>query len=289
MIMADAAGRELPLHRSGAQRRRARDLPDQRAEFEAQLDELGRSFEFVSRADLLSAVREGVALPDRACLVTFDDDLLAALESELVREGVDVASVALEQATAMYRYDSPEAASVKYLLNVALGPTRPEPVDQVFAERFSEAELCDRLYATAEQVAELEALGALGAHSHTDRPLGVLEPAEARHDLERGADVLHRISGSRPRLVSYPYGTVGAVGAVSAAVADDAAAAGFEVGMTLERAFNETLDQTLLLARLDTNDAPGGRAPLFSVNGGAIAIREGLTSDRARYLDEETA
>lgn len=267
MIMADAAGRELPLHRSGAQRRRARDLPDQRAEFEAQLDELGRSFEFVSRADLLSAVREGVALPDRACLVTFDDDLLAALESELVREGVDVASVALEQATAMYRYDSPEAASVKYLLNVALGPTRPEPVDQVFAERFSEAELCDRLYATAEQVAELE----------------------ARHDLERGADVLHRISGSRPRLVSYPYGTVGAVGAVSAAVADDAAAAGFEVGMTLERAFNETLDQTLLLARLDTNDAPGGRAPLFSVNGGAIAIREGLTSDRARYLDEETA
>lgn len=44
-------------------------------QLEDQLVELGRFFEFISGADLVEAVVDGVALPDHACLVTFDDGL----------------------------------------------------------------------------------------------------------------------------------------------------------------------------------------------------------------------
>jgi peptidoglycan/xylan/chitin deacetylase (PgdA/CDA1 family) len=302
-------------------------------DFGAQLDELGRTFEFVSRSDLLAAVGGGVSLPERACLITFDDglrqqvelalplleergipaiffvcgepldhprvlfvhkvhqlrdcmtdaELREALADELAEEGIDPASISPELAAATYRYDTPEAAALKYLLNVVLGPSRPEPIDRMFSERFSEAELAEELYVSREHVVQLEAVDALGAHAYTHRPLAVLEPNAARDDLERGAGVLESITGRRPRAISYPYGVAAAVNATVAAAAGES---GYAFGVTMERAFNTTLDQPLLLARLDANDAPGGRSPLFSVNGDGIVVRDGMTAGRSRYLEE---
>jgi len=45
------------------------------AEFAAQLDALARAFEFVGGPRLAAAARGEAALPDRACVVTFDDGL----------------------------------------------------------------------------------------------------------------------------------------------------------------------------------------------------------------------
>lgn len=43
------------------------------ADFEAQLDELRRRFQIISWADLQQHLAHGAVLPDRACLLTFDD------------------------------------------------------------------------------------------------------------------------------------------------------------------------------------------------------------------------
>src|SRR2546421_7479219 len=48
-------------------------------------------------------------------------------------------------------------------------------------------------------------------------------------------------------------------------VARRTAAAGFRVGFTMERALNRTLEEPLLLGRLDANDAPGGKRPLDEI------------------------
>ncbi len=304
------------------------------AEFGAQLDELGRNFEFISRDDLVRAVEEGVSLPERACLVTFDDglreqseialplleergipavffvcgqpleephvlfvhkvhhlreampdeELLPVLEEQLSREGFDVEAISPEKAKASYRYDTAEAAHVKYLLNVVLGPRRPEPVERVFAQLFSEADLAAQLYMTHDQVRELHASASLGAHAYTHRPLAVLEPADARADIERGVAVLERITGSRPRTFSYPWGSAAAV---NFDVVREASTCGFAFALTMERAINRTLDEPLLLARVDANDAPGGRNPLFTVDGNDVAVvSEGMTDRRVRWLEE---
>ena len=88
-------------------------------------------------------------------------------------------------------------------------------------------------------------------------------------DLEASARTLEEITGSRPRMLSYPHGSRDAV---THAVAKAAESAGFRAGFTMERAVNATLDQPLLLARIDANDAAGGSRPLTEI------------PDRSRYL-----
>ena len=53
------------------------------------------------------------------------------------------------------------------------------------------------------------------------------------------------------------------------------AAAGYRVAFTMERALNRSLDEPLLLGRLDANDAPGGKRPL-----------EEIPPARTRYFQE---
>jgi peptidoglycan/xylan/chitin deacetylase (PgdA/CDA1 family) len=303
------------------------------AAFEAQLDELAKTWEFVSRDDLVSAVRGDRSLPARACVITFDDglreqfelglpvleargipaiffvcgeplertrvlpvhrihhlrehfpdgELLAALEAEID----DLQLVTDEVAQAMYRYDTAEAAKLKYLLNVVIGPTRPDAVGHLFAARVDEVELWERLYMPPEQVVELEGKGMLGSHTYGHMPLSVLSSDEARADVDRGLETLRSLTGARALTFSYPWGTASAVDARAAA---DVAACGFVLAFTTERTLNRTLEQPLLLARVDTNDAPGGKRPLFKVEGEDIVTTEGTTTSfRARYFDEMAA
>lgn len=304
-------------------------------ELAAQLDVLARDFEFVSCGDVVDAAAGGRPLPDRSCLVTFDDglrgqvelalpvlderripavffvcgrplaerrvlfvhkvhalretmgdeglrDVLAPYLEELTPDG----EVPVEVAVAHYRYDVPATAQLKYALNHLLGPQRPEAVDALFAERFEEGETAGRLYATPGQVSELAERGFLGGHGYTHRPLAALDIVAAREDVDRCGSALEAVAGRRPRAFSYPYGTAAAV---TRPVADAVRACGFSVGFTLERAFNATLGDPLLLARLDANDAPGGRRPVFSVERGGIELRGAMTPARTRYLEEVAA
>ena len=298
----------------------------------AQLELLATAFEFVSRDALLAAVRGTAPLPERACVVTFDDGLRCQLEhalpvldrlgvpaiffvpgqplaerkalsvhklhqlrerlsddevaAELAREGVDLHAVDTDEARAHYRYDTPKAAQVKYLLNVALdAEERERIVDVIFARAVGDDHrFCDHLYMSPTDVTELErSHRAVGAHSYAHRALAALSPRERRDDLERSVAVLEPLLGGRPRAFSYPHGTPATVDLDSAR---DVERAGFEVAFTMERALNRTLEEPCLLGRLDANDAPGGTRPALELREGEPVVREGAGEFRVRYLDE---
>jgi peptidoglycan/xylan/chitin deacetylase (PgdA/CDA1 family) len=271
----------------------------------AQLELLGRTYEFVSREDLVSAVGGERALPERACVVTFDDGLRCQFELALpvlerlgipaifflpgkplaegraltvhkihalrerlddrrLLERLDVSAESIDPALAEahYRYDTPEAARVKYLLNMALQPAeRDRAVDALFAEEFpDEAAFCRELYMGPENIASL--CGSLGAHSYGHEPLTMLSPAKLDRDLDRLGTLLEGIAGEPIHTFSYPHGTPGTV---DVRVARALEAHGFVAAFTMERALNRSLEEPLLLGRLDANDAPGGKRPLDDV------------------------
>jgi peptidoglycan/xylan/chitin deacetylase (PgdA/CDA1 family) len=227
---------------------------------------------------------EGRALPVhklQAIRERMDDARLLEL---LERDGLSASQFPAE-AVAHYRYDTPEAARVKYLFNVALPPAERElVVDRLFSEVVAdEADFVDELYASREQVRELERSHGVGAHSYGHEPPALMPAAALERDLERVRSVLIEVTGSPPRAFSYPYGSAAAV---DPTVARRVEAAGFEVGFTMERALNLTLAEPLLLARLDANDVPGGKRPLLELGGSEPAVLEGATASRERYFDE---
>jgi len=239
-----------------------------------QVEELGRSYDFVSRDDLLRALDGEAELPERAALVTFDDGLRCQVELALpvldrlgvpglffvpgmplaegrvldvhkvhrLREAMPdeeiLAALGAEPPPAppgRHVYDDSLAAGVKELLATRAS----EEMDALLARAGEELAL--DLYMSVEDVAELERRGMLGAHGYSH---------DGRDDFARGADVLEAVAGSRPRTMSYPYGH-------AAPGAEEFAAA-----FTTERKVNGTLDEPLLLGRFDTNDLPGGRSPM---------------------------
>ena len=279
----------------------------------AQLELLGRSWEFVSRDELLAAAAGEATLPERGCAVTFDDGLRCQAELALpllerlgipaiffvpgkplaegrvlhvhkvhaLRERVDDAEllelvgaedVPEDVAREHYRYDAPQAARVKYLLNMALpADERDRVVGAAFAEVFpDEAAFAAELYMSRDQIRGLAS--SVGAHSYAHEPLALLPPDELDRDLERCTTLLEEITGVRPRAFSYPHGTASTV---DVCTARRLAAAGYRVAFTMERALNRSLDEPLLLGRLDANDAPGGRRPLDEIPAG-----------RTRYFEE---
>jgi peptidoglycan/xylan/chitin deacetylase (PgdA/CDA1 family) len=278
----------------------------------AQLELLGRAWEFVSRDELLAAVAGEATLPERACAVTFDDglrcqaDLAAPVLEDLgvpaiffvpgkpiaegrvlhvhkvhaLRERLDDAEllelvdaeVPEEVARAHYRYDTPQAARVKYVLNMALSAEeRDRVVGAAFAEAFpDEAAFAAELYMSRDQIRALAS--SLGAHSYAHEPLALMGPEELDRDVERVTSVLEEVTGDRPRAFSYPHGTPSTV---DVDTARRLAAAGYRVAFTMERALNRGLDEPLLLGRLDANDAPGGKRPL-----------DDIPPARSRYFEE---
>lgn len=271
----------------------------------AQLELLRRTYEFVSRDDLLAAVAGERTLPEHGCVVTFDDGLRCQYELALpvlerlgvpaiffvpgkplaegrvlsvhkihalrerlddrrLLERLDVSADAIDPALAEahYRYDTPEAARVKYLLNMALQPAeRDAAVDVLFAEEFpDEAEFCRELYMGPEDIAALR--GSVGAHSYGHEPLTMLSASDLDRDLDRLGVLLEGAAGEPIRTFSYPHGTPGTV---DVRVARALEAKGFAAAFTMERALNRSLEEPLLLGRLDANDAPGGKRPLDDV------------------------
>ena len=298
-------------------------FPTTVAELERELGLLSQAFEFVGCGELLAAVRGEAGLPERACAVTFDDGLRCQYEVALpvldrlgvpaiffvpglpLSEGRALAvhkihalrermgdhellarlgrqRLDVERATAMYAYDAPEAAAVKYLLNIGLDSTeRDALLDEVFGD---EAVFARELYMSRQQLGELGRRGLLGAHSSLHRPLSKLDDAELEADLRSSATVLARGDGeAAPRAISYPYGTSDAV---DERVAAAAGLAGFELGFTMEPALNRTLEQPLLLARIDVNDAPGGRHAKLEIVDGELRLLGGVAPRRARYMSE---
>ncbi len=206
------------------------------------------------------------------------DRLLEALEAFYLREKLPRLNEAeaLIKAHAMYRYDGDRSALTKWRLNYELeAGLRDRFTDSVFAELVSSEESwCTSAYLDADQIRMLGGRGYLGNHTYGHLPLRKLSDAALSSELTRSQKALQAITGAPVPFISYPYG---GENAVSSRESLCAAKAGFRVGFTMERAVNLSLTDPLLLARLDTNDAVGGKRPLPAL------------APRSRYLQEATA
>jgi peptidoglycan/xylan/chitin deacetylase (PgdA/CDA1 family) len=274
-------------------------FPVTTAQLAAQIEALARTHQLVSRDELVAAVGGEGVLPERACVLTFDDGLRCQFELALpvlerlgapaiffvpgrpiaerrmlevhklhaLRERLTddelaarlpsgLPEVSAEEAQTHYRYDTPEAARLKFLLNIRLpADRRRELVEDLFAAELpDETALAEDLYMDAAQVAELEREHhAVGAHSYAHQPLATLSNGELEDDITRVTQLLENLTGARPRAFSYPYGTPAAVDTRAAEAVETA---GYRLAFTMRREVNETLDAPLLLGRLDTNDLP---------------------------------
>jgi peptidoglycan/xylan/chitin deacetylase (PgdA/CDA1 family) len=183
--------------------------------------------------------------------------LLALLDHEygIAEQPIDQAVLDKE-----YRYDSPGMRRVKFFLNYRMSDDdRRLAVDRLFAElEPDERKFSDALYMTSEQLVTLARSGMLGTHSRTHRPLSILAPEDMRDEIAGSKRILEEVTGSPIQSISYPYGGPAAVSQTVAGVARDA---GIRLGLTMFRGMNDEGDlrDGLMLKRVDTNDAPGGK------------------------------
>lgn len=213
--------------------------------------------------------------------------MLAELQTPLAASGASKVDLegARTRAENTYRYDDPDAALVKWLLNFGLPSEAAERVvSELFAKLVDdEGAWCERTYMGVGQIRDLADRNYLGNHSFDHLPLARLPQDAMIEQLRRNQQALQAIGGHPVPFVSYPYGGENAVGEREAAACVDL---GARVGFTMERSLNASLQQPLMLARIDTNDALGGKKPMMSVRNGSLHLADGLGAERLRYFDE---
>ncbi len=182
-------------------------------------------------------------------------------------------------------WDDLETKKIKYLLNVVLPPALSKQcVDLLFDEYVgSQEQFCDDFYLSESEVRCLHEHFAVGVHSYSHQVLGRMGRDSVRAEIRRNIDVVSTMISASPKGISYPYGYKEAV---TPMVAEIARQSGLAFGFTVERSFNVTLHEPLLLARIDTNDAPAGKKPVFEMIDGGVEIKELITPSRERYFAE---
>ena len=174
-----------------------------------------------------------------------------------------------------YQYDSPEEARLKFILNSNLiaADVRAKIIDKIFSELVpDESAFCRSFYLTREQIMHLDALGYLGIHTYSHKPLGLYSQEVCQREIRECLRALKEVtgdSGATIASISYPYGSPETVPSYIAATGEQY---GLKIGFTMERSFNKGLSQPFFLARINTNDAPGGKTPYFDIKGAELAI-----------------
>lgn len=116
-----------------------------------------------------------------------------------------------DQAAKTYRFDTPEVAEFKFLLNFRLSDTtRQQILNALFAEYLGdEAAFASELYVSWEEAKQMQASGmVLGGHSHRHVALATMSDDEQRADLQTSTQLLRTRLIAQPLWpFSYPYGT----------------------------------------------------------------------------------
>lgn len=161
------------------------------------------------------------------------------------------ASIDSATAEAMYHYEPPTMARLKYLLTVALPiDARQQVLDELFERHVGSSKRWSReWYLTWDNLVEMQSLGhTIGGHGYTHESLARLTQAERRDDLRRSAAILRDGLGPDHRPLSYPYGRF------DDATTDACRAAGFAHAFTTEKRWIDSGCDRLRLPRFDTID-----------------------------------
>jgi len=189
------------------------------------------------------------------------------LRSELSSENIlhkvfDLSEIRLSnedqlQAKKVYRFDSEEAATLKYLLNFKMSfDVQEKFINNLFQEYFDENHILQSLYMTTEQIMALASRGYLGSHTHTHYPLGLLDSTAMQFELENSKFFFESLTNTKIEMVAYPYGTKEAATLEVARIAENV---GYKIGFTTHKGTNDLDSNPLLFNRFDCNDLVGGK------------------------------
>lgn len=282
-------------------------------EFRSSLLSISSDCEVVSLRQVLDAASGTRSLPERSCLITFDDgircqyevalpvldelgipavffvmggpyllkkiplvhkihwcranwgngEILDFIEHQAAERKIPghPSKVEMEKARKFKPYDDEESSKLKYFLARVLPMETADRIMDRFLEKkkVDLSRLRSDFFMSEEMVRNLGDREMLGSHAVMHVPLSMLSPEELSAELLRSRSYLESLCGRRIEALSYPYGIADSV---SRAVADQAAAAGYRVAYTMERAHNTSLDDPCLLARIDCRDI--GRMGTFN-------------------------
>ena len=291
-----------------------------------QIEKLGEFFDFIGQKEILEALEGKGSLPERSCLITFDDGLSSQYKNALpllkelkvpaiffvnaipYAEGkaclvhkIHYSRANLSPETFLnkildftnreinfpnfqklknrYWHSDKKEAELKYILNEHLTDIeRDTVIGKIFREIVDdEKSWCKKHYISKEGLLELASRSFLGIHSYSHSQLSDCSFENIEKDFKKTLRITKNIVGHSLKSVSYPYGQ----GNLSEA-ARAAKSAGLKIGFTMERSFNRNLQSPFLFARIDTNNALGGKSPIFSFKKGELVLSK-LVRER-RFL-----
>tara|TARA_Y100000310_G_scaffold242900_1_gene247150 strand:+ start:1111 stop:2109 length:999 start_codon:yes stop_codon:yes gene_type:complete len=193
-----------------------------------------------------------------------------------------------DMAVKHYRYDNLSTAKMKYLLNYILSKNHQEEfINGQFKSLVNdEKAFCDDWYASKSEIREMHQNNrCIGSHAHSHLPLAKLDDSSAFSEINDSRGYLENITGAEIQAISYPLGNENAVTKREGIYANQA---GYLVGLTMEREINRTVNDPLLLARIDCNDLPVvGNSPIFKEQDGKFLHKDSdKASSRKRYYRE---
>jgi peptidoglycan/xylan/chitin deacetylase (PgdA/CDA1 family) len=159
-----------------------------------------------------------------------------------------------------YRYDDIIKRRIKFFINFILKENdRLSTVDYLFTQvEPNETAFVKRLYMDTQDILKLAAAGMLGTHTKTHRPLATLDATSLKDEISGSRQILENLTSTPILSISYPFG---GLAAVNSEVTKVARSEGMLFGLTMVRGINNKDDilERMMLRRVDTNDAPGGK------------------------------
>jgi peptidoglycan/xylan/chitin deacetylase (PgdA/CDA1 family) len=160
-----------------------------------------------------------------------------------------------------YRWDTPEIAAFKYLLNFVLtAEVRDQVVHSLFTDYIApEASFAPTWYVSWEEARAMQAAGmVLGGHSHQHQPLATLSAPSLASDVSTCQQLVQ--TNLHPQThwpFSYPYGKTDTFNAQAITHLRDA---GVACAFCTEVGSNSPGSDLFAIRRIDCKDAPGGQA-----------------------------
>ena len=297
---------------------------------ENQIKELGKHFNFISQKDIFSALDGKKILPERSCLITFDDGLSSQYKNafpllkklnvpaiffvntfpyienkaclvhkihysranippkifkDKVLNSIDkeINFPNFQKLKIKHPYSDKEEAELKYLLSEYLTDVEREMIiGRIFQEIVDDEKAwCEKYYISKKGLLNLANHSFLGIHSYSHNRLTNSSFENIKKDFERNLQTIKEITGHSLESVSYPYGQGNLLEAAKAAKS-----VGLKIGFTMERSLNRTLSHPFLFARIDTNDAPKGKAPIISFENEDLVLNKLISEKRNLYFTE---
>ncbi|WDF59085.1 polysaccharide deacetylase family protein [Flavobacterium sp. KACC 22758] len=184
-----------------------------------------------------------------------DPELFLVKINENVK--IDFSDVDKNKSHVIYRYDTNLNAELKYILNFKLSFKQQELiVNKMFDNYFDETQVLQDLYMSDQNLQVLGQKKYLGSHTHSHYPLGLTDSETIRFELEHSKKYLEKLTDSKIKMVSYPYGTDEVCTDEVSIIAQNT---GYDLGFTTKRGSNIGNENHLLLNRFDCNDLPGGK------------------------------